>query len=132
KHHLCHISSPEGVIGELWIGGPCVMDGYLNAPNPCIEGWYPTGDLCYRLGEEYFYVGRRDFQVKLRGQRIELGEIENTIKNQSIVLKDPERERLIAFVVGSSNMEEEIRKKCEDKLPEYMIPSKFIFIESMP
>jgi len=44
--HQVHIGAPEGVIGELWIGGPCVMDGYLNAANPVVEGWYPTGDLC--------------------------------------------------------------------------------------
>jgi non-ribosomal peptide synthetase component F len=68
--YRCHIAAPDGVIGELWIGGPCVMDKYLNAANPCVDGWYPTGDLCYRLKGEYFVVGRKDFQVKVRGQRI--------------------------------------------------------------
>ena len=47
------IKSPEGVIGELYIGGPCVMERYLNVENPSIDGWYPTGDLCYQISEEY-------------------------------------------------------------------------------
>ena len=85
------------------------MDGYLNAPNPCVEGWYPSGDVCYRLGDVYYYVGRRDFQVKLRGQRIELGEIESVLGHQAVVVKDPERERLIGFVVMGMGM------KSEDK-----------------
>ena len=84
--HLLHIAAPDGVMGELWIGGPCVMDGYLNAPNPCVEGWSPSGDMCYRLGDVYYYVGRRDFQVKLRGQRIELGEIESVLGRQAVVV----------------------------------------------
>ena len=102
--HQLHIGAPEGVVGELWIGGPCVMEGYLNAPNPCVAGWYPTGDLCYREGARYHYVGRRDFQVKLRGQRIELGEVEGALGPQAVVLKDAVRERLVAFVVQPEDM----------------------------
>ena len=48
-----------------------------------------SGDVCYRLGDVYYYVGRRDFQVKLRGQRIELGEIESVLGHQAVVVKDP-------------------------------------------
>lgn len=138
-----HIGAPEGVVGELWIGGPCVMDGYLNAPNPCAEGWYPTGDLCYRLGAVYHYVGRRDFQVKLRGQRIELGEIEGVLGHQAVVLKDPQRERLVAFVVlptsggtpgtpGEAELQGELRLQCEAKLPAFMVPAKIVCLEQMP
>jgi non-ribosomal peptide synthetase-like protein len=130
--HLCHIAAPDGVIGELWIGGPCVMDGYKNAPNPCVDGWYPTGDLCYRVNGEYIYLGRRDFQVKLRGQRIEPGEIESILGHQAVVLKDPSREILVAFVVGEPSLESELRTICQKKLPEYMVPSKIICLAAMP
>jgi acyl-coenzyme A synthetase/AMP-(fatty) acid ligase len=89
------------------------MDKYLNAKNPCVDGWYPTGDLCYRVKNEYFVVGRKDFQVKLRGQRIECGEIEKVLGHQAVVAKDPSRERLVAFVVGDrdSMLESESRQQ---------------------
>jgi hypothetical protein len=138
--HMLHISAPDGVMGELWIGGPCVMDGYKNAPNPCVNGWYPSGDVCYRLGDVYHYVGRRDFQVKLRGQRIELGEIEDVLGNQAVVVKDPARERLVAFVVcpesesslSGSTFEKYLFTECTRRLPEYMVPSRIVVLESMP
>ena len=128
----CYIAAPDGVVGELWIGGKGVMDKYLNVANPCIDGWYPTGDLCYRLNGEYFIVGRKDFQVKLRGQRIECGEIENVLGHQAVVVKDPALERLVAFVVCDPALEHDLRLKCQGKLPEYMVPSLIICLESMP
>ena len=149
--HLMHVSAPDGVMGELWIGGACVMDRYLNAPNPCVDGWYPSGDVCYRLGDTYYYVGRRDFQVKLRGQRIELGEIESALGHQAVVLKDPARERLIGFVVQGSvgstpgsheaavvvddeaaSMERTLLEECRRRLPEFMVPSRVLCLSSMP
>ena len=110
------------------------MDKYLNAPNPCVDGWYPTGDLCYRVKNEYFVVGRKDFQVKLRGQRIECGEIEKVLGHQAVVAKDPSRERLVAFVVldSDSMLESEFRKECESRLPEFMVPSLIVCVSSMP
>ena len=79
---------PIGVTGELCIAGDCVGAGYLNRPdlnkekfvkNPFGKGkFYKTGDLAYwREDGNIAYIGRNDFQVKIRGQRIELGEIEN-------------------------------------------------------
>lgn len=110
-----------------------------------------NGEKCYRTGDlaridaktgELVFDGRKDFQVKLRGQRIELGHIEHTIIGFSpsisscIVLKHLHRgqEQLVAYVETTSNAtnEEDARQKCLSSLPAYMIPSVFIFLEKFP
>src|SRR6185369_16553638 len=77
--------SPEGVPGEVWIGGPGVTRGYLHRPELTAERfapgpggrWYRTGDLARWLPDGTLeFLGRVDHQVKVRGFRIELGEIE--------------------------------------------------------
>ncbi len=77
--------------------------------------------------------------MKLRGQRIELGEIEGVLGHQAVVLKDPAKERLVAFVVGAAGEEEDgkalegrLRAECQRRLPEFMVPSRIVALPTMP
>ncbi|MBR3596878.1 MAG: amino acid adenylation domain-containing protein [Clostridia bacterium] len=142
---------PIGVTGELCIAGDCVGAGYLNRPeltaekfidNPFGKGkMYKTGDLAYwREDGNIAYVGRNDFQVKIRGLRIELGEIENAISsvdgiNMSVVVvrKNSEGRQLIcAFYTGEEKCAQEIKSVIGEKLPKYMLPHIFTHLDEMP
>ena len=143
---------PMGQISELCIAGDGVGAGYLNRPeltaekfidNPFGEGkMYKTGDLAYwREDGNIAYVGRNDFQVKIRGLRIELGEIENAIcsvegVSQAVVTvrKDENGRQLIcAFYTEKKSVElSEIKKAISDKLPKYMMPHIFTVLPEMP
>ena len=143
--------TPIGVIGELCIAGDGVGAGYLNRPeltaekfidNPFGKGkLYKTGDLAYwREDGNIAYVGRNDFQVKIRGLRIELGEIENAINSvdgisQSVVVvrKDEAGRQLIcAFYTGEEKPAKVIRDTIGKRLPKYMLPHIFTHIVEMP
>lgn len=144
--------TPIGVTGEICIAGDCVGNGYLNRPkltgknfidNPFGSGkLYRTGDTAYwREDGEVVYVGRNDFQVKVRGLRIELEEISNTIcsvdgVDQAIVLvrKEPAGDQVIcAFYTGNKNTGiDRIREAVKDKLPKYMMPHVFTYLPQMP
>ncbi len=145
-----HIT-PIGVTGELCIAGDCVGAGYLNRPeltaekfidNPFGEGkLYKTGDLAYwREDGNIAFVGRNDFQVKIRGLRIELGEIENALSgideiSQAVVVvrKNNEGRQLIcAFYTGKELEAKEIRSQIGKKLPKYMLPHIFTHLAEMP
>ena len=142
---------PIGVTGEICIAGDGVGAGYLNRPeltaekfidNPFGKGkLYKTGDLAYwREDGNIAYVGRNDFQVKIRGLRIELGEIENAINSvdgisQSVVVvrKDEAGRQLIcAFYTGEEKPAKEIRDTIGKRLPKYMLPHIFTHIVEMP
>ena len=142
---------PIGVNGELCIAGDGVGAGYLNRPeltaekfidNPFGKGkFYKTGDLAYwREDGNIVYVGRNDFQVKIRGLRIELGEIENTMLSvdgisQAVVVvrKNAEGRQLIcAFYTGAETDAKEIRAQIGKTLPKYMLPHIFTHLEEMP
>ncbi len=109
------------------------------------------GEKCYKTGDlarvdivtgELIFIGRRDNQVKVRGQRIELGEIEETTMKSSIlitgcvVMKSTylEEEYLVAYVETSSSTVKEtnLRDYCRSRLPSYMIPSIFIILKQFP
>ena len=142
---------PIGVTGELCIAGDGVGAGYLNRPeltaekfidNPFGKGkLYKTGDLAYwREDGNIVYVGRNDFQVKIRGLRIELGEIENAINSvdgvsQSVVVvrKDENGRQLIcAFYTGEEKSAQEIKAVIGERLPKYMLPHIFTHLDEMP
>ncbi len=142
---------PIGVTGELCIAGDCVGAGYLNRPELTAEKFidnpfgedkmYKTGDLAYwREDGNIAYVGRNDFQVKIRGLRIELGEIENAISsvdgiNMSVVVvrKNSEGRQLIcAFYTGEEKSAQEIKSVIGAKLPKYMLPHIFTHLDEMP
>lgn len=146
------IPVPIGVTGELCIAGDGVGAGYLNRPeltaekfisNPFGEGkLYKTGDLAYwREDGNIVYVGRNDFQVKIRGLRIELGEIENVITGiedigQAVVVvrKDHAGHQLIcAFYTEVAPVElEKIKSVLRKKLPRYMMPHIFTKLDCLP
>lgn len=143
---------PIGVTGELCIAGDGVGAGYLNRPeltaekfvdNPFGEGkMYKTGDLAYwRDDGNIAYVGRNDFQVKIRGLRIELGEIENAIcsvegVSQSVVVvrKDETGRQLICTFYTEKSLVDlsDIKAAISAKLPKYMMPHIFTVLEEMP
>jgi amino acid adenylation domain-containing protein len=147
---------PIGDIGELYIGGDGVARGYWNRPDLTAERFlhvpslsdhrlYRTGDLARYLPDGNIeFLGRADYQIKLRGYRIEPGEIEATLEQcpgvrQAVVVVRENREgdkRLLAYLVaeGTAGVEAgaALRGVLESKLPEYMVPSNFIFLEALP
>ncbi len=145
---------PIGVTGEIYLGGDGLARGYLNRPkltaekfiaNPFGEGkLYKTGDLAKYLHDGNIeYIGRIDNQVKIRGFRIELGEIEATLNQspnikQTIVISREYQsgdKRLVAYIIphlNSSPTQTELRSFLQEKLPEYMIPSVFVTLDSFP
>jgi len=146
---------PARVPGELYIGGDGVSRGYLNHPAQTAERYLPnpygppgsrmykTGDLArYRLDGNLEYLGRIDHQVKIRGFRIEPGEIEAVLDGHDEISKSIVTARenangakqLVAYVVMSRETFSlrELRNYIKERLPEYMIPSIFVRLDSLP
>jgi amino acid adenylation domain-containing protein len=148
---------PIGVPGELYIGGIQVGRGYLNRPELTIERFIPdpfskdpkarlykTGDSCRYLPDGNIeYLGRLDFQVKIRGNRIELGEIEALLGQHPAVREavvaaredSPGDIRLAAYLVlnpGTKADAGELRDYVRQKLPDFMVPSYFMFLDNLP
>ncbi|WP_160647979.1 non-ribosomal peptide synthetase [Chengkuizengella marina] len=143
---------PTTGIGELYISGDSVAQGYLNKTdltnerfmdNPFLpeQTMYKTGDLARWLPNGNIeYLGRIDNQVKINGHRIELGEIENKIVEitqiENVIVKDQEDERgnqiLCSYIVGQKSYNDrEIKKMLSEHIPKYMIPSHFIYINEV-
>lgn len=148
---------PAGVPGEIYFSGVGVCRGYLNAPDATAEAFLPNpfgntpGDRLYKTGDRARYlpdgnlefVGRVDHQVKLHGFRIELGEIEAILStypgltHTAVVIRDDVAgdKRLVAYVVSPDVQDlpaDELRRFLRTKLPEPMIPSAFVLLETMP
>lgn len=143
---------PEGVIGEIYLGGDGLAKGYANqlelnaqvfVSHPFREGekLYKTGDLGYWLpGGEIGFRGRKDVQIKLRGYRIEPGEIEaalaqheGTLQCAVRVFQETSGEKyLAAFYTGEPVEREEWKNFLAKKLPPYMIPSVFSHLSEFP
>jgi len=148
---------PVGVAGELYAGGDGVARGYLHQPQTTAERFvhdpfsgnpdarlYRTGDLArWRSDGNLEFLGRIDFQVKIRGFRIELGEIETVLHVQpevreaaAIVREDtPGDKRLIAYLVAKNGEKPDVltlRKRLAEKLPDYMIPNHFVWLDRLP
>ncbi|HEX7333864.1 MAG TPA: amino acid adenylation domain-containing protein [Pyrinomonadaceae bacterium] len=145
-----------GVAGELYLGGLGVTRGYLNRPDLTAERFVPhpfsreAGARLYRTGDfvryladgELEYIGRIDEQVKLRGLRIELTEIEavllqhESVREAVVVVRADEsgERRIVAYLVSqtSSLTTSELRLHAKQFLPEYMVPSAFVQLESLP
>jgi aspartate racemase len=147
---------PIGVPGELCVGGDGVAIGYVNRPelnaaafipNP-VPGahdkrLYKTGDLCRWLPDGTVeYLGRGDGQVKVRGFRVELGEVESAIKQHpdvkhivATVWGEGSGRRLVGYVVArelGSLRGTELKEYLRKTLPEYMVPSQFVFLPQLP
>ena len=139
---------PIGEVGEIYVEGECVGNGYLYNPTLTSEKFdlthhiYRTGDLGRWLSNgNLMFVGRNDNQIKYRGYRIDLGEIEHSIKNipqikNTVVLldKDLENTRLVAFAITNDPAfkEENLRDVLSKTLPHYMIPNQFMFLDKFP
>jgi amino acid adenylation domain-containing protein len=148
---------PVGRPGELYIGGAALARGYWRQSGITAERFVPdpfapntnarlyrTGDLAYyRPDGNIEYLGRIDFQVKIRGFRIELGEIETVLHVQpevreaaAIVREDtPDDKRLIAYLVAKNGEKPDVltlRKRLAEKLPDYMIPNHFVWLDRLP
>ncbi|SNB80715.1 alpha/beta fold hydrolase, partial [Pseudomonas sp. LAIL14HWK12:I4] len=140
---------PQGVAGELYIGGVQVARGYLNRPELTAERFlddpfgqrpggrlYRTGDLARHLPDGNLeYLGRNDDQVKLHGLRIELGEIQaamtavDTVKEAVVLACD---QHLVAYYTGQRLIPEALRAVLMARLPAFMVPSHFIHLAALP
>jgi amino acid adenylation domain-containing protein len=152
---------PIGVAGELYIGGAGVGRGYLNRSELTAERFiadpfvavaageplarmYRTGDLGRWLPDGSIeFLGRNDFQVKVRGVRIELGEIEAAlarhpgVEGAAVVAREEgATKRLVAYTVArdpeSPPTAAELREHLREKLPEQMVPSAFVALPALP
>ncbi|ORX77432.1 acetyl-CoA synthetase-like protein [Anaeromyces robustus] len=152
---------PVGVEGEIYLGGRSICSGYLNLEKLTKETFidcpyspyknshkklkmYGTGDLGkWTPDGRVIHLGRKDFQVKIRGQRIELPEIEQIVKeikgiDYTVVIdkmkKGSNEKYLVGYYITKSNniTGEDIRNYLKTKLPMYMIPSYFIQIDKVP
>ena len=148
---------PIGVAGEMYVGGGGLARGYLNAPDQTAQRFVPdpfsgkAGERLYKTGDlgrlqgrrEIQYLGRKDKQVKLRGFRIELGEIEaalgqhQRVKEAVAVAQNDESGDgyLAAYVVPVEKgalTAGELRSFLSSKLPDYMVPSTFVMMDTLP
>jgi amino acid adenylation domain-containing protein/non-ribosomal peptide synthase protein (TIGR01720 family) len=147
---------PIGVPGEMHVGGAGLARGYLRRPELTGQRFitdhvsgrkgarlYKTGDLARFLpGRDIEYLGRIDHQVKIRGFRIELGEIESVLLQHpevrsAVVMAredEPGVKRLAAYVVTSQPTPEvsALREHLKKKVPDYMVPAAFVFLEVLP
>jgi amino acid adenylation domain-containing protein/FkbM family methyltransferase len=151
--------TPLGVPGELYIGGEGLARGYLARPDLTAERFVPdpwtgvpgarlyrTGDLVrYRPNGNLDFLGRADQQVKVRGVRIEIGEIEAAVRGHpaireaAVVVREdrPGDRRVVAYFCLSRDVEEqvparELRRHLAGFLPDFMLPSSFVALDSLP
>ena len=148
---------PVGVPGELFIGGDGLAQGYLNQPEITAEKFVPhpfglkAGTRLYKTGDVARYLpngtieflGRLDHQMKLRGFRIEPGEIESALRQYqrvneaAVILREdvPGDKRLVAYVTpteGVTVKPAEMRNYLKGQVPDYMVPSTIVVLDSMP
>ncbi|MCT7294361.1 amino acid adenylation domain-containing protein, partial [Rhodococcus sp. PAE-6] len=143
---------PAGVVGELYLAGVQVARGYVGRPDLTAERFvaspFGEGERLYRTGDlvrwsndrsgDLEYLGRTDFQVKLRGLRIELGEIETALLDHTGVSQaaaQVRRDQLVAYVVPAPNTtfdRDAAQAALSAVLPAYMVPSQFVVLDEMP
>ncbi|WP_054912993.1 non-ribosomal peptide synthetase [Pseudomonas sp. NBRC 111127] len=138
---------PQGVAGELYIGGVQVARGYLNRAeltaerfidDPSVPGarLYRTGDLARHLPDGNIeYLGRNDDQVKLHGLRIELGEIQACLTGiegiqEAVVIA--REQQLLAYYTGQHHTLEVLRAALLSRLPAFMVPAVLIHLDTLP
>lgn len=148
---------PVGIAGELLIGGAGLARGYLGRPDMTAERFIPnpfsqepgarlyrTGDLARYLPDGRIeFLRRLDHQVKVRGYRIEVGEVETALSKYPEVLQcvvmaredTPGNQQLVAYLVAEKEHwlnAAELRQSLQTKLPRYMIPTAYVFLETFP
>lgn len=144
---------PKGVPGEVHIGGAGLARGYRNDPLQTSEKFvqqdfgsgairlYKTGDRAkFQPDGRIRFLGRIDDQVKIRGFRIELNEIEKSILDcpdisQAVVVASQKTDHkfLVGYIVGAQDLDiQKLRGSLEERLPDYMVPSVFMQLDSLP
>ncbi|PAK13803.1 non-ribosomal peptide synthetase [Burkholderia ubonensis] len=150
---------PDGLPGELYIGGCLPARGYLGQPDQTAARFVPdpfspspgarmyrTGDLARRRGDAALeFLGRRDRQIKVRGVRVEPGEVEAVLREapglrEAVVVDGPDPaggRRLIAYVIAARGNDVAfdvgaLRRHCRTRLPESMVPALFVPVDAMP
>jgi len=149
------VEAQVGERGEIVIAGPNVSAGYIHRPDLTERAFYQinnmrayrTGDLGHYQDGLLFFDGRIDFQIKLHGYRIEIGDIENNLHalpnvQDAVVIpvmKNNQADHLAAFVVLKQQMNKSdyeitrmLKRELNGRLPDYMIPRKFIFVDQFP
>lgn len=134
---------PDWVVGELWIGGTSVADGYRGDPERTaqrfveVDGvrWYRTGDLARYLPDGTVdFLGRADHQVKIRGYRVELGEVESALtalpQVREAVALVTDSGRLVAAVTADATVD--FAAALRDALPAHMIPEAVEVVDAIP
>lgn len=140
-----------GITGEICVRGTSLALGYYNNPEKTAEAFcqnplntcypekiYRTGDLA-KTGEDglYYFVSRKDYQIKHMGHRIELGEIEvavNALKfvGAAVCVYDKETEKIVLFYEAAEQCDAELLKETAKTLPQYMLPNKLVYYEKLP
>jgi len=146
---------PANQRGEIIIAGPNVSPGYLARPELTADAFFPYGgQRAYRTGDFgrlsdnlLFFEGRMDEQIKLSGYRIELGDVEANFRALAVVrdavvipvIKDGTAQSLAAFVVLAErdnashfDLSYRLRNQLSERLPTYMLPRKFVFLDAFP
>lgn len=143
---------PTGVEGEIYVGGPGVALGYMNDPEKTkfrfLKDPYCKGQMLYKTGDtgkwtrdgKIIFTGRNDNQIKLRGYRIEVEEIERElirdvrVREVAVVpVGTDQQKQLVAFYTGSNPVPSiEFNDFLSKKLPSYMIPAGFLYLENLP
>ena len=139
---------PPGEPGEIYIGGPGLAQGYLGQPGLTATRFvayhesrlYRTGDLAVRRPDGVLaFLGRADEQVKIRGFRVEPGEIEAVIGAHpavtavKVIAREdrPGDKQLVAYCVGGADADA-LRTHCAQRLPDYLVPSAFVTLDTLP
>ncbi|MFC9355262.1 amino acid adenylation domain-containing protein [Rhodococcus sp. NPDC057014] len=147
---------PVGVPGELYLSGAQLARGYLGQPGTTASRfpanpWGPPGQRMYRTGDvvrrlrdgTIDYLGRRDLQVKIRGQRVELEEIETALRRNTAVAQSAAAvyespatgSRLVGYVVPRPGADVDTRAvsaELAQRLPRYMVPNQIVVLEALP
>ena len=144
---------PCGAVGELYLAGHQIADGYLNREEETVKSFvdnpfdggimYRTGDMVRMLPDNTLaIVGRRDSQVKIRGNRVELSEIETLIREIDYVedvtvqaIKNGDNNELVAYVVVSGEtygLKDNICNYVGEYKPDYMVPSFVVLLDEIP
>lgn len=153
--HLCRV--PIGMPGEVYIGGKGLARGYLNRPELTAEKFIPhpfseepgaclykTGDVARYLPDGHIaFLGRADYQIKMRGYRIEPNEI-TAVLNQHLAIQasfvlaqedDAGEKRLVAYIVitpGARVARSSLQEALRARLPDYMVPAIFVELDALP
>ncbi|MFW2236808.1 amino acid adenylation domain-containing protein [Rhodococcus opacus] len=136
---------PVGGVGELYLAGPGLAQGYLGAPGRTAERFvaasdgtrmYRTGDVVHRRADGTLsFVGRVDRQVKLRGMRIEPAQVEAALLELHGVEQaavSVQRHDLVAFVAGTHIDSRTLRQQLTGRLPSYLVPPRIVTMDTLP